>query len=315
MPHRRLPALNALRAFEAVARHGSFKAAAAELCVTPAALSQQVRKLEQDLDLELFLRRNRSIETTPAGIRLHTGLTAAFLRMHEAVESIRPSTHRNRLAVSCEPAFASKWLSPRLSGYIDGHPDLEIALVSHVEFTGSSSAGIDAGIRLSREAHPELETTWLQEEVMVPLAAPEFIEKHRLREPGDILRVPLIQDDGLGFCNGPTWESWFAAAGLNSARAHYAIHFGRHQEQSVDAAIAGAGVALCRKTLAARDLAAGRLRAPVGPGLPGGARYQFLWRDSTEPAEPLAAFRTWITGELSGKRIGGTDSPPLSASA
>lgn len=296
MPYRRLPPLNALRSFEAVARHGSFKSAAGELCVTPAALSQQVRKLEDDLGVELFLRENRSITITPAGMRLHAGLTDGFMRIRDAVESVTPTA--KRLMVSCGPPFAAKWLTPRLGEFMRAYPSVGISLNSMPDEEDYASKGIDIGISLGNRPHADLEQEWLTEETLVPLAAPAFIEEHRLREPRDIMRVPIIWDDGLAFAGGPTWESWFATLGLDPANANRGVHFGRHNDRAIDAAAAGAGVALCRTTLASMDIASGRLAIPFGPIMETGVRYQLLHRASAETAALVTTFKDWLLAEM-----------------
>lgn len=298
MPYRRLPPLNALRSFEAVARHGSFKSAAGELCVTPAALSQQVRKLEEDLGVELFKRENRSITITAAGMRLNAGLTDGFMRIRDAVESVTPAS--KRLVVSCGAPFAAKWLTPRLGSFMREHPNIGISLTSTADSEAYSSDGVDIGIRLGHSTQRDLDQEWLTEETLVPLASPAFIQEHRLSEPRDIMRVPIIWDDGLAFAGGPTWETYFAELGLDPANANRGVHFGRHNDRAIDAAAAGAGVALCRITLASMDIASGRLAIPFGPILATGVRYQLLHRASAETAALVTTFRNWLIAEMTG---------------
>ncbi len=298
MPFRRLPPLNALRSFEAVARHGSFKSAAGELCVTPAALSQQVRKLEEDLGVDLFVRENRSITITAAGMRLNAGLNEGFMRIREAVESV--TTASNRLVVSCGQPFAAKWLTPRLGGFMRTYPQIGISMSSSSDPDGYSGDGVDVGICLSQSLDDSVDSEWLIEEILVPLASPAFIEEHRLREPKDILRVPIIWDDGLAFAGGPTWECWFRKAGIDPANANRGVNFGRHNEQAIDAAVAGAGVALCRLTLASLDIDAGRLAMPFGPVLDSGVRYQLVHSARAETAALVTTFKNWLIDEMSG---------------
>ncbi|MEM1111594.1 MAG: LysR substrate-binding domain-containing protein [Pseudomonadota bacterium] len=298
MPLRRLPPLNALRAFEAVARCGSFKQAADELHVTPAALSQQVKKLEQDLGVSLLSRQNRNVVPTVEGMRLKTGLTDAFLRIRESVESLGGDPERKNIVVSCGPPVASKWLAPRMGRFIDQHPDVHVSIASKLELVDFHSEDIDVGIRLSRDNTEDLDRTWLYEETVVPLCSPEFAARHRLREPKDILRVPILRDDGLSYCRGPVWELWFAEAGLSVAGANRGAYFGHAPEQAIDAAVAGAGMVIASKTLASADLANQRLVIPFGPEIGMGVRYQLVHRPRREPSPHLDAFKNWVKREL-----------------
>ncbi len=314
MPFRRLPPLNALRSFEAVARHGSFKAAAGELFVTPAALSQQVRKLEADLGVDLFVRQNRSIAITAAGMRLNAGLNDGFARIREAVESV--TTSHDQLVVSCGQPFAAKWLTPRLGDFMRSYPQIGISLSSSFERDSYCGDGVDVGICLSKAQDDSLDSEWLIEEILVPLASPAFIAEHRLREPKDILRVPIIWDDGLAFAGGPTWECWFREARIDPANANRGVNFGRHNEQAIDAAAAGAGVALCRLTLASLDIGSGRLQMPFGPTLDTGVHYQLVHRASAETAALVTTFKNWLIDEMFGAANGcPLRTEPLSASA
>ncbi len=299
MPYRRMPPLNALRAFEAVARHGSFKAAAEELNVTPGALSQQVRKLEEDLEVALFVRRNREIEATEPGLRLKAGLTDAFVRMREAVEGVRPVNDQHSLVVSCGPPFAAKWLVPRLYGFINDHPEIDLRVAANFTLLEYGAGEIDVGIRLSNDESGAMYREWLEEETVLPLASPAFIEQQRLREPRDLMRVPLLTDESMEFAeNPPTWERWFATAGLAPANASRGVNFGLHAEQAIDAAVAGAGVVLGRRTLAALDIDQGRLASPFGPELKSGVRYQFVCAADKLRLPRITAFRDWVLNEI-----------------
>ena len=298
MPFRRMPPLLALRAFEAVARHGSFKSAAQELNVTPGALSQQVRKLEQDMDVALFVRHNRSIEPTEAGHRLRSGLTDAFVRMREAVEAVTPTDETNSLVVACDPPFSAKWLVPRLGRFVEQYPDIDIRLAAHFRLLDYAPNEIDVGIRLSHDEDATLEREWLVEETMLPLAAPSFIRKQRLSEPRDLLRVPLLSEDSINSNEGtPSWETWFKAVGLSPADANRGVNFGQHAEQAIDAAIAGAGVVLGRRVLASMDIAQGRLSSPFGPELSANIKYQIVYRKQRRLPPKIVKFKNWLIKE------------------
>lgn len=299
MPYRRLPSLLALRAFESVARNGSMKKAAEELNVTPGAISQLVRKLEEELDCRLLIRLNRRFELTEPGIRLKTGLADAFIRMKAAVESVTPLPSSKGLLVACGPPFAAKWLVPRLSDFLEKHPDIEIRIASDYIKEDYDAREVDIGIRLSENQDASLERLWLGEETMMVLGAPKFIEQQKIKEPKDVLRVPLLSEENSErVLNAPSWRTWFSEAGLPEGSANRGVNFGNHVEQAIDAAVTGAGVVLAPKVLAAGDIEAGRLVCPFGPVLNMGVRYQVVCRKEIQHTEQAIVFRTWLVAEL-----------------
>jgi len=299
MPYRRLPALSALRAFEAVARHGAFKAAAGELNVTPGALSQQVRKLEDELGVPLFVRQNRRIEPTAAALRLKSGLTDAFTRMREAVEAVRNVDEESNLVLAASQPFAAKWLVPRLGRFVSACPGFNIRVVTNPASLDASPCEIDVGIEFGAENGGGLHRDVLLEESVLPLASPGFVEAQRLQEPRDMLRVPLLTEESMAFCaEAPSWGSWFEAAGLPATGTSRGINFGMHAEQAIDAAVAGAGVVLGRRTLAALEMDQGRLVAPFGPELDARICYELVCREDKLRSEKVALFRDWLFCEL-----------------
>ena len=299
MPYRRLPSLMALRAFEAVARNGSMKKAAEELNVTPGAMSQLVKKLEEELDCVLLTRVNRGFEITEAGISLQSGLSDAFIKMHEAVASVKPAEEQRTLMVACGPPFAAKWLVPRLGDFIQKHPDIDIRISSSFRKEDYGKSKVDIGIRLSNDNDPSLERVWIGEETAMVLASPEFIERQKLTEPNDILRVPIISEDNKEyFRDAVTWEHWLEKVGLPTNSANRGINFGEHEEQALDAAIAGTGVVLGRKVLASRDIEQRRLLCPFGPELKTGVHYQVVCRKELQHSQPAILFKDWLVAEL-----------------
>jgi LysR family glycine cleavage system transcriptional activator len=294
-----MPPLLALRAFEAVARHGSFKSASQELNVTPGALSQQVRKLEQDLDVALFVRHNRVIEPTESGHRLRAGLTDAFVRIREAVEGVRPPDEAHSVVLAVGPPFAAKWLVPRLASFIERYPDIDIKIAASLRLLDYREHDIDVGVCLSPDMDDSLESEWLAEESMLALASPSFIEQQKLREPKDILRVPILSDNCKDWNDKrATWEGWFAAVGLPEADARRGIHFGSNVDQALDAAVAGLGVVLGHRVMASMDIAQGRLESPFGPELGTRLKYQVVCRKRSRIPENVIKVRDWLIDEL-----------------
>lgn len=298
MPFRRLPSMMSLRAFESVARHGSFKAAADELSVTPGALSQQVKKLEDDLEIPLLVRQHRAIVPTDAGLRLQTGLTDAFLTIRESVEAVRPVTDSNTIVFACPPPFASKWLIPRLTELMEVQPDIDLRINASYKLIDYAQDNIDVGVRLGTCSDHRLDEGERIEESFLPLASPKFIEEQQLRESRDLLRVPLLSmSSSKIFPNIPTWEKWFEVVGLPPGNAARGVDFGNQIEHALDAALTGAGVVLGPRVLASADIAKGRLVNPFGPELPMKANYAVVHRKDRMPKK-LHAFTEWLTGAL-----------------
>lgn len=299
MPLRRLPALNALRAFEAAARLLSFKEAAKELAVTPGAVSQQIRALETDLDIKLFTRAVRAVTLTEAGRRLQPALTAAFLQISAAVNEIRPRA-QSSLHVNTSGPIIGKWLLPRLHRFSERYPDLSVNLQSMPGFSAFGGAdGPDVTIRFTRSIGDGLFAQKLGEEHVIPLASPDLIERLHLREPADLVRAPLIHDTSLELF-GPIadWPTWFEIAGLNASGAKRGMRFDRHTaDHAIDAAVNGAGVVLGRRFLAREDMLAGRLVSPFGPVLRLHVSYFVVCREGDEKRPEVAAFINWMREE------------------
>lgn len=296
-PHR-LPPLSSLRAFEAAARLSSFKAAARELAVTPAAVSQQVRALEADLGVQLFTRGARSVTLTPAGKVLASGVADGFLRMREAVERIRPDTS-TALRISCSPPVATKWLVPRLHDFTARFPEAKVQVASTFEVEVFGPAGPDVAIRFGKEPPPDLHFEHLCDEVLIPLATPALVERLGLAQPADIRRAPLIHDDSLTlrFEGAPGWREWFALVGFDPRESERGTHYIEYGDQAIEAAAGGGGVVLARRFLARDDIASGRLIAPFGPVMPLDLGYCVVCEPKAVKRPLVAAFLEWARAE------------------
>ena len=249
--------LNALKAFEATARHLSFSKAAEELHVTPAALSHQIRGLEDLLALKLFHRRARAIELTAAARLMYPGIRSAFESLRTAVEQLDRAQQDRILVVSASPGLTAKWLVPRIYRFLDEHPDIDARITSSVGFSNFTTDGVDVGIRLSSGVHPDLHVEKLSDEWMLPLCSPRLLEGERpLRSPHDLPRFPLIQIDLPGMV--PTWDDWLGAVGIAGIDTTRGLRL-NVADHALDAASEGAGVVL---GLQARRLARHRSRPP-----------------------------------------------------
>lgn len=298
MRPRRLPPLLALRAFEAVARHSSIKAAAEELAVTPGAISQQIKKLEGDLDLQLLERVNRGVRLTAEGVKLQAGLSSAFLQIHETIESIVPTQDDSTIVFASANPFITKWLIPSLPRFFAEHGHVDIRFVSSFERQDYAAEAIDIGVRLGTVSDDALRQRWFRTECVVPLASPDFIETQRIREPRDLQRVPLVDDDHSWNPRAPRWRDWFEAAGLPIRETSTSISFQLQHDQALDAAIQGNGVVLGFGLLALRAIQAGQLVFPFGPALSTHAQWHVLTRKHGRRTDVLDRFEAWLVAEL-----------------
>ncbi|MBI1777796.1 MAG: transcriptional regulator GcvA [Proteobacteria bacterium] len=296
---RRLPPLNALRAFEAAARHLSFVKAANELHVTPAAIGHQVRQLEAILGTPLFRRVNRTLLLTDAGQACLPGIRDGFQRLSEAIESIDAVGRAGVLTVSVAPSFAAKWLVPRLDRFQDEHPDLDVRVSASMQLVDFARDDVDVAIRYGAGQYPDLVVERLLPETVLPVCAPELLQGQQpLRSPADIRFHTLLHDDSSeDDATCPDWRMWLKAAkveGVDWARGP------RFNQSSLvlEAATRGRGVALAKAQLAADDLASGRLIRPFEAGsVILGFAYFIVYPPSKTSQQKITLFRNWLHSE------------------
>lgn len=295
---RLLPPLNALRAFEATARHLSFSRAADELGVTPAALSHQVAGLEAFLGERLFNRNARSIALTPAGDLLYPGLNAAFGQIRQSVERVMDTGDAQILVVSAPPGFTAKWLAPRLHRLLATHPDLDVRISSTQTFANFTGDGVDVAIRNSTGPFPGLWSRKFLEIETLPVVSPRLIEQHgALATPADLVRFPIIHDDSLGRMFGlPTWIDWLRLAGVENLDLGRGLHFSS-ADHAIEAALEGAGVLLAPKVLALDDVRIGRLVMPFELTIGTNRAFHIVCPEGHETRPKIAAFCAWILEE------------------
>ena len=297
--------LNALKAFEVVARHESVKKAAEELSVTPAAISHHIKKLEEYYGIALFNRLEGRFELTAVGHAALPKLQEGFEAISTAVQQMRAVTGRRTLRVLAAPSFAAKWVAPRLSRFLDVEPDIDIELSSSSDLISENvppsaiSAAlrqkeVDVAIPFGRGRFPGCKATKLMSVEAVPLCSPRFVEEGVLKTPADLLGQTLLHDN-TRYPENPTWSDWMVRAGVNAADGTRGIHFDQ-AAQALEAAIEGQGVALSLKPLASADLAAGRLVIPFDIALPLKISY-YVVQDQGEPDSRVEAFRSWISRE------------------
>ncbi len=289
---RRLPPLNALRAFEAAARHLSFTKAAEELNVTQAAVSHQVKALEQHLGLKLFRRLNRALLLTEQGQMCLATAREAFDRIAEIAERLRASDARGTLTVSLLPSFAAKWLVPRLGRFRLAHPDIDVRVAPDERLVDFARDDVDVGIRYGEGRYPGLNTIRLLEEEVFPVCSPALgADGHPLRNPSDLAHQTLLHDEGHD-----GWRTWLLAADLPEIDPTRGPIF-TDSSNLVQAAVEGQGVALARGALAAADLAAERLIRPFALSLPAAYAYYIVCPKATAETPKVKAFTTWLLAE------------------
>ena len=273
---RRLPPLNALRAFEAAARHLSFTRAADELNVTQAAVSHQVKALEEWLGMPLFRRLNRSLLLTDAGQSYMPRLRDAFDTIDQATRGLNAHESGGTLTISTMDSFAAKWLVPRLGRFRARHPEIDTRVTASDRLVDFKREDVDVGIRYGRGRYPGLQVVRLMTEDVFPVCSPALAGgEPPLREPADLKHHTLLHDD-----LAVDWRTWLAAAGVRDVDADRGQWFS-HSSLVLQVALDGQGVALGRSALLAEDLAAGRLVKPFELTLPADFAYYMVCLEMT----------------------------------
>ena len=288
----KLPPLNALRGFEAAARHLSFTKAAEELNVTQAAVSHQIKALEERLGIELFRRTGRGLALTDAGRVYVPAVREAFDRIAEATQRLSESEEGGRLTVSTMHSFAASWLVPRLARFRARHPDIDVLIDAVDHLVQFSRSPVDIGIRYGRGDWPGVRAELLMTEDIFPVCSPVLLDgDHPLTEPAALRHHTLLHDDMK-----QNWEVWLSSAGLTGIDASAGLGF-TNSRFVLQAAIDGLGVALARSTLVEDDLAAGRLVRPFALALPSEYAYYVASAPGDWDKPKVAAFRDWLKDE------------------
>ena len=285
----RLPPLNALKAFEAAARHESFTRAAEELCVTQGAVSHQVKALEAELAIKLFNRERQRLIITEAGRDYLATVRDALDRIAIGTERLLQRQNAGVLTVSTSPDFAAKWLVHRLGRFADAHPEIDLrvsATMHHVDFARED---VDLAVRHGDGQWPGLRVAQLCSEHLFAVCSPSL--GARLKQPRDLLKQPLLHLDDRS-----AWTDWLAAAGIAAVDPLHGPVLNR-ASMLIDAAIDGQGVALARTTLAAWDLIHKRLVRPFAVALPLAKSYWIVCPKATADLPKLVAFRDWLLAQ------------------
>jgi DNA-binding transcriptional LysR family regulator len=288
----RLPPLSALRAFAAAGRHLSFQRAAAELSVTPTAISHQIKRLEEDLGVELFRRLTRKLQLTEAGRTLLPEVASAFDKLATAVERLKASGDGGTLTISALITLAYRWLAPRLPKFQARHPQIDVRLEASQRLVEFARDEVDVGIRHGNGHWTGLTAIKLFDDRFTPLISPKLLEKGPpLKTPADLVGYRLLRDSPYF-----EWEDWFTAAGATAppeARGH---RFDSSQ-LAVQAAEGGLGVALVHPDFFAEELVSGRLVQPFPIIAENGKAYYLVYPPAFVDRAKVAAFREWLLAE------------------
>jgi len=296
----RLPSLNGLRAFEAAARHLSFTQAASELNVTQTAISHQIRRLEDELGIRLFIRHNRNLALTPQARDYLPLVRAAFDDLRLATERLLRKDSGKVLTVSTLASLAAKWLLPRLASFQEAHPDIDVRITTSTGLVDFKTDDVDAAIRYGRGHWPGLRAEWLMADELFPVCSPALLQGSKpLRCPEDLARHTLLHTSGA---YDDDWRLWLTAAGLPAAISkHGGLSFDMIF-MTLQAAIDGLGVALGRTTYVQDDIARGRLVVPFTIALPADAGFYLVSPDARADSPKLRAFRQWLKASVQNKR-------------
>jgi LysR family glycine cleavage system transcriptional activator len=289
---RRLPPLSALRPFEAAARLESFTRAAQELFITHGAVSHQVRALEEHLGTPLFARHGKRVALTAAGRTFAERIRAALQEIAQAADALR-ARRDDRLTVSVLPSFASRWLMPRLIGFMDAHPGIEVNVIASTALADFANEEVDVGIRFGKGPWPPLVCEAFLDDEYFPVASPTAHRGKLPRAPRDLLRVGIIREDR------DYWAAWFEAAGvpIEEARTARGPIF-NDSTYALQSAARGEGIALARRSIVGEDLERGTLKRLFRISVPSRERYWFVSPRETADMPKVRAFRDWVKAEL-----------------
>ncbi|MGP1255479.1 MAG: transcriptional regulator GcvA [Kiloniellales bacterium] len=308
MPRRLLP-LNGLRAFEASARHLSFKAAAEELNVTPAAISHQVKALEDMIGQKLFRRLTRQLVLTEAAQLTLPDLQQGFEHLSRACRLLESETQEGILTISVAPSFGAKWLVPRLVGFQEAHPEIEVRVAGADHLVDFDAEDVDAGVRFGRGDYEGLHVERLFAVSVVPVCCPSLTKGDLpLRQPADLKHHTLLHYSSfLPNEASPAWSMWLKAAGLEGIEANRGPKFNSYTLLA-EAALAGQGVALIDESVVSAEIASGRLTRLFCDQdfVTTKFSYYLVYPLDRACSRKIELFRDWILGEACRFRSGDT---------
>jgi len=285
----RLPPLNALRAFEASARQLSFTRAAEELFVTQAAISHQIKSLEEHLGLKLFMRKNRALLLTEEGQSYYLDIKDVFNQLHDATERLLARGAKGAITVSLQPSFAIQWLVPRLNAFNILHPEIDVRIKAVDQADNSLTEDVDVAIYYGRGRWPDVHAEQLHTEYLIPVCSPLLLSgKKPLNTINDLADHNLLHDTSRR-----DWKRWFKEVGIKGVNVNHGPIFS-HTAMVVQAAVYGQGVALAQSILAKPEIDAGRLVTPFSQTLVSKNAFYIVCREHQVDLGKIAAFKDWV---------------------
>jgi LysR family glycine cleavage system transcriptional activator len=287
----KLPPLNALRAFEASARLMSVQQAARELNVTPSAVSQQVHNLERWVGFPLLERGSRKLFPTAQGKAYQGALASAFEQIAEATASLSAGRASQSICITCTPGFTVQWLVPRLQNFQDKHPEIDVRIDASTRMVDLRGEDVDLGVRHGLGRYPGLVAEKLLDDDLIPAASPDLLTgRKRVRVPNDLTKHALLHIE-----TRDDWRMWLQAHGVDIdwRRGPLLVD----TAIGIQAAVAGKGIILARRSLIADELGTGRLVAPLAQSLNTGTAYFLVYPPERMSSAPIRAFRNWLLKE------------------
>jgi LysR family glycine cleavage system transcriptional activator len=285
--------LNALRTFEAVATRLSFAKGAEALNVTPAAVSSQIRALEERLNQSLFLRHGRQVELTAAGRKLLPGVQRGLAELRQAVQSVSEDRHERVLNMTMMPSILQKWLMPRLHRFYNAHPEIDLRINVDNDLVDFDQTDMHAAVRLGRGRWPGVRATKLMDDWIVPVCSKSMLEEiGPVKKPEDLNRFDML------FTPSPVWDPWFQKFGESSRGGRRALL--NDSISILMAAEQGEAIALSRWSLVARDIGAGRLVRPIDTVIRSEWSHYFVAPPHYFDLSKVTIFRDWLTEQCNG---------------
>ncbi|CDH06280.1 MULTISPECIES: transcriptional regulator GcvA [Xenorhabdus] len=287
---KRLPPLNALRVFDAAARHLSFTKAAEELFVTQAAVSHQMKSLEDFLGLKLFRRRNRSLLLTEDGQSYYLDIKEIFTAINDATRKLQARSAKGALTVSLSPSFAIQWLVPRLSGFNQSFPGIDVRIQAVDREEDKLADDVDVAIFYGRGNWPGMRTDRLYPEYLLPVCSPSLLMGERpLKTPADLAKHTLLHDSSRR-----DWQAYIRQLDMQQQINVQQGPIFSHSSMVIQAAVHGQGVALANNVMAQNEIDAGRLVCPFNDVLVSKNAFYLVCHDNQAELGKIAAFRKWI---------------------
>jgi LysR family glycine cleavage system transcriptional activator len=294
---RKMPALNALKAFEVAGSTGSFTRAAELLNVTQSAISRQVRQLEVHLGESLLERRHHHLELTSAGRILLRAVHQSFDKIEMTVRNIQQKTHPNRLRINAPPTFTSRWLIPRLGRLREKHPELELSISTRRQDSLVETSTLDCAIRFGDGEWDGLNSSLLMQEQHIAVCAPSLYAQERDGQSIDLNRLTLLHVLAREDQRYLTWQHWLDAARITDVDTQYGYEFDL-LDLAIRAAIDGLGITIADWHMVAKELATGQLTQVLGVHVVGHQSYWLVTRPKQVLQPQLQIFSQWLQEEI-----------------